>query len=115
MSGAYRTTGRITFSEAAYARTRSRSIPPVFMSERGAVELIAERASVGEEAVHEGDEALVVMAFEQMDQLMDEHVLDAHPRFLRQLAARQNGPPACSDRSRISAVPRSRPRPHLHF
>ena len=47
------------------------------MGEGGAVEVGAEEGPVGEAVVHEGAEAVGVVAFEEVDEFVDEDVFEA--------------------------------------
>ena len=61
------------------------SIPPLLVSEGRLVEPIPHGAPVGHVLVHQGDEAVVVVALEQVEHLVQDDVVEALGRFLDQL------------------------------
>ena len=76
------------------------SVPPTLMGERGRVQLLAAGTPLWQVLIHERDEAAVVVAFQQVHQLVDDDVLQALHRLLGQLQVDPD-----SARRRVAATP----------
>lgn len=62
------------------------SIPPLFVTERGAIQDLAQFRPAGEEMVHQFQEAAAMIRFKEMDHRMDNDILQALQRLFRQFA-----------------------------
>ena len=62
------------------------------MGQGGGVEVIADFSPVGKMAVHERDEAVVVVPFVEVDQLVNDYVFQAPDRLLDEFEVHQDPP-----------------------